>query len=94
MSRFAESTVEAAALAWLESTGWQVAHGPDIAPPCLPAGRDMPAAERADYSEIVLAQRLRDALARLNPALSTEKPRCRANQISMHRSAKAQELAA
>jgi type I restriction enzyme R subunit len=87
MSRFAESTVEAAALAWLESTGWQVAHGPDIAP-------DMPAAERVDYSEIVLAQRLRDALARLNPALPTEKPRCRANQISMHRSAKAQELAA
>ena len=35
---FTESTVEEAALAWLESIGWQVAHGPDIAP-------DMPAAE-------------------------------------------------
>ena len=60
-----ESVVEQAALAWLESIGWQVAHGPDIAP-------DMPAAERADYGEVVLAQRLRDALARLNPALSAE----------------------
>ncbi|MEW6218912.1 MAG: hypothetical protein AB1634_05165 [Thermodesulfobacteriota bacterium] len=29
----------------------------------------MPAAERRDYGEVVLAQRLRDALAQLNPAL-------------------------
>ena len=27
-----ESTVEQAALAWLESLVWSVAHGPDIAP--------------------------------------------------------------
>ncbi len=63
--RFSESTVEDAALAWLENAGWHVAHGPEIAP-------DMPAAERADYGEVVLAQRLRDALARLNPALPAE----------------------
>ncbi len=62
---FGESVVEEAALAWLESTGWQVAHGPDIAP-------DMPAAERADYSEILLARRLSDALERLNPTLPAE----------------------
>lgn len=60
-----ESVVEQAALAWLEATGWHVAHGPDLAP-------DMPAAERADYGEVVLAQRLRDALARLNPELPVE----------------------
>ena len=63
--RFSESVVEEAALAWLESTGWQVANGPDIAP-------DMPAAERADYGEVVLTLRLRDALARLNPELPAE----------------------
>jgi len=34
---FTESTVEEAALAWLETTGWQVAHGPDIAPDALAA---------------------------------------------------------
>jgi type I restriction enzyme, R subunit len=60
-----ESIVERAALAWLEAIGWCVAHGPDVAP-------DMVAAERRDYGEVVLAQRLRDALARLNPALPTE----------------------
>jgi type I restriction enzyme R subunit len=31
-----------------------------------------PAAERGDYGRVVLAQRLRDALARLNPALPAE----------------------
>ncbi|MBI3104092.1 MAG: DUF3387 domain-containing protein [Candidatus Rokubacteria bacterium] len=62
---FTESVVEHAALAWLESAGWRVAYGPDIAP-------DMPAAERRDYGEVVLAQGLRDALARLNPALPAE----------------------
>jgi len=59
---FTESVVEDAALAWLEDLGWRIAHGPDIAP-------DMPAAERADYGEVVLAQRLRDALALLNPSI-------------------------
>ncbi len=62
---FTESDVESAALAWLESLGWRVAHGPNIAP-------DMPAAERRDYREVVLARRLRDALARLNPSLPAD----------------------
>jgi len=65
MGIMTESTVESAALAWLSELGWQVKHGPDIAP-------DTPAAERRDYGEVVLAQRLRDALARLNPTLPAE----------------------
>ncbi|HPW56714.1 MAG TPA: type I restriction endonuclease subunit R [Thermoanaerobaculaceae bacterium] len=65
MTAFTESVVEDAALGWLEATGWRIAHGPDIAP-------DMPGAERADYGEVVLAQRLRDALGRLNPELPAE----------------------
>ena len=65
MANMTESVVEEAALAWLESTGWQIAHGPDIAP-------DRPAAERDDYGEVVLARRLRDALARFNPTLPAE----------------------
>ena len=60
-----ESVVEQAALAWLESIGWSVHQGVDIAP-------GEPGAERADYAQAVLAQRLRDALARLNPALPAE----------------------
>jgi type I restriction enzyme R subunit len=54
-SAFTESDVESAALAWLESLGWAVKHGPEIAPDGL-------FAERADYREVVLAQRLHDAL--------------------------------
>jgi len=62
---FTESTAEDAGLQWLEGVGWSVAHGPRLAP-------DGPAAKRADYGEVVLAQRLRDALARLNPELPVE----------------------
>lgn len=50
-----ESTVEDAALAWPKAFGWQVAHGPNIAP-------DQPRAVRRNFSEVALAQRLRDAL--------------------------------
>ncbi len=55
----AESVVEQAALAWLEGLDWRIAHGSDIAP-------DTPDAEREDYGAVVLVQRLRDGLARLN----------------------------
>jgi type I restriction enzyme R subunit len=62
MTTFTEAEVEAAALEWLAGLGWQVAHGPDIAP-------DTPGAERDDYAEVLLERRLRDSLARLNPQL-------------------------
>ena len=65
MTRITESVVEDAALDWLESLGWSVAHGPDIAPDTL-------AAERADYGQVVFEQRLRDALAQLNQDLPAE----------------------
>jgi len=60
-----ESTVEEAALAWLEAAGWQVAHGPDIAP-------EAPGAERSDYGESFLLRRLQNALSRLNPSLAAD----------------------
>lgn len=64
---FTESVVEDAALAWLESLGYAVLHGPEIA-----AGT--PGAERSDpnYRDVVLERRLRQALVRLNPALPAE----------------------
>ena len=62
MTSFNESTVEQAALDWLVPLGWQVDHGPDIAP-------DTPGAERADYGQVTLEARLRDSLARLNPSI-------------------------
>ena len=62
MTTLTETDVEQAALSWLHDLGWQVAHGPDIAP-------DTPGAERNDYGQVVLESRLRDALSRLNPSL-------------------------
>jgi type I restriction enzyme, R subunit len=65
MSAITENDVEQAALAWLESAGWAIRNGAEIAP-------GEPAAERTSYEQVVLEQRLRDALARLNPVLPAE----------------------
>jgi type I restriction enzyme R subunit len=65
VNAFTESVVEQAALAWLEVVGWQVRNGADIAP-------GEPEAERDNYGQVTLVRRLRDALARLNPALPAE----------------------
>ena len=65
MTTLAEADAEDAALGWLVHLGWQTAHGPDIAP-------DTPNAERADYGEMVLERRLRDALAALNRGLPVD----------------------
>jgi len=59
---FAESTVEEAALEWFAGLGYAVLRGADIA-------LGEPAAERTDFTDVVLAGRLRDAIARLNPRL-------------------------
>ena len=65
MTTLTEADVEQAALEWLRDLGWQLAHGPDIAP-------ETSAAERDDYGQVVLERRLRDALADLNPSLPTD----------------------
>ena len=48
MTSLTESVVGQAALAWLESAGWQVRNGAEIAP-----GETV--AERDDYAQVVLA---------------------------------------
>jgi hypothetical protein len=84
-SAFTESTVEEAALVWLENADWRVAHGPDIVP-------DMPAAERADNGEVLVVQHLRDALARRNLVQPVDGPvNRRARFIAKGRGDKAQE---
>ncbi|MGB6535063.1 MAG: type I restriction endonuclease subunit R [Xanthobacteraceae bacterium] len=67
MAAFTESVVEEAALGWLGDLGYAVLHGPDIA-----AGQ--PGAERNDsgYRDVILENRLRQALPRLNPDLPPE----------------------
>src|SRR5690606_19031036 len=58
-----EDMVEQAALRWLSALGWNIAHGPDISPP----DARTPGTERDTYRQVILAGRLRDAIARLNP---------------------------
>ena len=61
MTYFTESTIEQAALTWLEGLGWQILFGPSIAP-------EEPGAERLSYEQAFLAGRLQEALRRLNPS--------------------------
>ena len=63
--KFTESTVEEAALEVLGELGYTVLHGPDIAPGEL-------FAERANYGDVLLVKRLREALARINPRVPAE----------------------
>ncbi|MBI2800693.1 MAG: type I restriction endonuclease subunit R [Gammaproteobacteria bacterium] len=67
MTAFTETIVEDAALAWLEALGYSVLHGPDIA-------LGEPGAERVDpnYRDVLLDDRLGQALIRLNPDLPRE----------------------
>ena len=62
---FTESVVEQAGLAWLEALGYTVLYGPEIAPDTL-------FAERADYAQVILERRLRQALQRLNPQVPSQ----------------------
>jgi type I restriction enzyme R subunit len=57
-----EDQLEQEALAWLVDVGYTHRYGPDIA-------HDGPSPERANYRQVVLAGRLREAIDRLNPGL-------------------------
>lgn len=57
-----EQQLEELCLSWFQQVGWQLAHGPDIAP-------DSSAPERTDYRQVVLRERLLAALARINPQI-------------------------
>ena len=63
--KFSESHVEDATLEWFSGLGYAVLHGPDISP-------DGPTPERVSYDQVLLTERLREALERLNPHLPAE----------------------
>jgi type I restriction enzyme R subunit len=62
---FNEDTIESAALDYFRSLGYATLRGGDIAP-------GEPGVEREAFSDVVLAGRLREALARLNKAIPPE----------------------
>ncbi|KLD71757.1 type I restriction endonuclease subunit R [Xanthomonas pisi] len=57
-----EQQLEDLCLGWFQESGWQFAHGPDIAP-------DSNVPERMDYRQVVLRGRLLASLARINPMI-------------------------
>lgn len=65
MTSFMEANLESLVLNDLHASGWEVAHGPSIAP-----GES--AAERLQYEDVVLVGRLRSAILELNPDLPSE----------------------
>ena len=66
MNPFAESHIEEAALAWLSELGYATANGIDTGPDGIEP-------ERAAYGDVVLANRLHAAIARLNPGLAPDR---------------------
>ena len=86
-----ESNVEEAALEILSDLGYKTLYGPDIAP-------DGISPERKSYSDVILVQRLRDAVNRINPnipgevreeavkkVLRTESPHLNINNQNFHK---------
>ena len=65
MTRFTESEVEEVALEILSDLGYSTCHGPDITP-------DGTSPERNAYSDVILVERLRDAIDRFNPDIPAE----------------------
>ena len=65
MNSFTESTVEEAALTWLGDLQYSVKHGPEIAP-------GEASAERTSLNEVLLPERFRTALRKLNLTLPAQ----------------------
>lgn len=65
MAGIDEALLEDELLGWLRAEGYEVLHGPTIAP-------GEPAAERERFDSALLPSRLRAALAQLNPGLSPD----------------------
>ncbi len=62
MNRITESDIELLAISELKKLGWQYIYGPQIA-----CDGDQP--ERSNYQDVVLTDRLTNALIRINPAI-------------------------
>src|ERR1017187_2458845 len=63
ISSVLEDHVEQAALQWLTDMGWDIEYGPNISP----TDAKTPGTERDSYRDVVLAERLREAIRRVNP---------------------------
>ncbi|MBN4079621.1 type I restriction endonuclease subunit R [bacterium AH-315-C08] len=91
MPKLTENILEETTLGWLDELGYAIFHGPDLAP-------GMPDAERDEYRQVFLLQRLKESLTRINPDVPevgiqeairkitvTESPDVIVNNRSFHR---------
>lgn len=78
-SNFCESHLEEATLEWFEELGYEVVFGPEISP-------DGEYSEREDYSDVLLSERLKEALKRINPNMSDNSINDAFRQISIPQS--------
>jgi type I restriction enzyme R subunit len=62
MPKFSESDVEEAALGWFKELEYDTIYAPNIAP-------DQPKKERQNYTEVILIQRLENAINKINPKI-------------------------
>jgi type I restriction enzyme R subunit len=67
-NKFTESSLEQTTLTWFENLGYEIEYGPDIAFDGSRPERDA----EANYSDVILAGRLREALERINPDVPFE----------------------
>src|SRR6056297_2526940 len=65
MYNFTEAELEQATLDWFEELDYDIVFGPEISPE-----GEYP--EREDYSDVILEERLRDALYRINRGIPRE----------------------
>jgi len=65
MPHITESHIEEAALEIVDSLGYKILHGPDISP-------DGGNPERSSYENVVLVERLKEAIDKLNPTIPDE----------------------
>lgn len=63
--KYTESDLEVATLEWLEELGYSIAFGPNLAP-------DGESPERLSYRDVLLVDRLRSAVARINPTIPSD----------------------
>ncbi len=65
MNKITESEIESYAIELLEAHGYYCAYGPDIAP-------DSDRPERASFEDVILPERLKTAVSRINPAIPAD----------------------
>jgi len=74
MTKITENDIELLAIEQLEALGWEYVYAPNIAP-------DGENPERESFSDVILVQRLKRVIAKINPTLSLEVQEEAVNQI-------------